>query len=154
MLGLAKQYSCQVAVKKGDEDSGCETEINPEHVHSRMNPIQVVEKDWMHQYKLAQLIQQQDKMISNDSFMVEQFGGIQQSDLRTAFTFTREKSSLGCRSPQFMFSNTTVWSPKSFGPQDSTQGNQVDEEEVSSSSSNRSDRFLKTTRQVFNAKLN
>jgi hypothetical protein len=57
MLGLAKQYSSQVAEKKGDDDNGgYETEINPEHVHSRMNPIQVVEKDWMHQYKLAQLI--------------------------------------------------------------------------------------------------
>ena len=47
MLGLAKQYSSQVAEKKGDEDNGgYETEVNPEHVHSRMNPIQVVEKDW------------------------------------------------------------------------------------------------------------
>lgn len=39
MLGLTQQYSSQVAEKKGDEDLGYETEINPEHVHSRMNPI-------------------------------------------------------------------------------------------------------------------
>lgn len=56
MLGLAKQYSSQVAEKKGDEDIGYETEVNPEHVHSRMNPIQVAEKNWEHSYKLAQLI--------------------------------------------------------------------------------------------------
>ena len=59
MLGLTKQYSSQVAEKKGDEDNGgYETEVNPEHVHSRMNPIQIVEKNWEHSYKLAQLIKQ------------------------------------------------------------------------------------------------
>ena len=70
MFGLTKQHGSMVE-KIGDEDLGYETEYNPEHVHSRMNPTQVAEKNWEHSYKLAQLIAQQQKVIENDSTMVD-----------------------------------------------------------------------------------
>ena len=41
-----------------------------------MNPTKIAEKNWEHSYKLAQLIRQQEKFIEKDSWMVEQFGGI------------------------------------------------------------------------------
>ena len=39
--------------KEGDDDLGYETDINPQHFTNKMNPIQIVEKNWEHSYKLA-----------------------------------------------------------------------------------------------------
>ena len=97
MQGQEKQ---EVAELEG-QDLYLETEQNANYFDNKMHPTKIAEKNWEHSYKLAQLIQQQEKMIEKDTWMVEQFGGITNECLRSAFTMGlgRCKSSAGYRSP-------------------------------------------------------
>ena len=92
---------------------GYETECNPDYVRSRMNPTKIAEKNWEHSYKLRQLIKQQEKLIERDHVMVEQFGGINQRELHTAFMRNHRKSSTGIQSVLSVALSNRSRSPRS-----------------------------------------
>ena len=74
----------------------CETEHNA--FDNKMHPTKIVEQNWVDSYKLAQLIDQQEKWL-DEGTSEELFGGLQSHQLDSAFAINRSQSSAGFKSP-------------------------------------------------------
>jgi hypothetical protein len=64
-----------------------------------MHPTKIVEKNWVDSYKLAQLIEQQEKRLS-DQLKLSIFEGVSKDKLESAFFIVRSNSSAGFKSPK------------------------------------------------------
>ena len=74
----------------------CETEHNA--FDNKMHPTKIVEQNWVDSYKLAQLIDQQEKWF-DEATSQELFGGLHPHQLDAAFAINRCHSSAGFKSP-------------------------------------------------------
>jgi len=62
-----------------------------------MHPTKIVEKNWVDSYKLAQLIEQQEKRLT-DQLKLSLFEGVNREKLDLAFFIVRSNSSAGFKS--------------------------------------------------------
>ena len=78
-------------------------ETEQEAFDNKMHPTKIVEKNWVDGYKLAQLIEQQEKWLGSPPTAStdprDLFGGVSHMQLDSAFAFIRCNSSTGLKSP-------------------------------------------------------
>ena len=74
-----------------------ETELDA--FDNKMHPTKLVEKNWVDSYKLAQLIEQQNKRLT-DQMKLTLFEGVNPLKLESAFAPARCHSSAGFKSPK------------------------------------------------------